>query len=178
MNTLLIGLLIGAGLIGVAYAYRVYSVRREEAKMKAEREAINDSLTGIGAMTGYSRNSSRQQNSKPAKAPLKAVPKSKVETTTANTPDDLMLFSAAYTSTTPTLTPVTYQEDDTRKFAGSGGTFDGGGASGNYDPAPTPSSSCDSGSSSSDSGSSYSSSSSDSSSSCSSSDSGSSGSSD
>lgn len=166
MSPLLIGLLVAGGVIAAMVAFRIISSRREEEKIKAERKAIDDSLTGIHTMTGYSRNSQRAKATVtplPASKTTKAAQK-RVEPSLDKTPDDLMLFSNTYASTTPT-----YTEDDTRKYAGGGGTFDGGGASGNWSPAPSQScdtessrassydsspSSCDSGSSSSDSGSS------------------------
>jgi len=178
-------------IIPVMIMYRRHTVAKHEAEMRAERELQDAVLIGTKTMRGAAHNSKRQPMSDNALAARDRATLRKVETSTTNTPDDLMLLSGAHlASTTSVPTPMSNYDDDTRKIVGGGGTFDGGGSSGDWTPpAPsTPSrssydsdsgsSSSSSGSSSYDSGSSYSSSSSsDSSSSSSSSDSGSSSSS-
>ena len=137
MSTLMISLLVGAGVIAAMVAYRIISSRREEAKFKAQQKAMEDSFTGIGSMTGYSRNTQRTMHYPKAATPV-ARPR-KVETTTDNTPDDLMLLSAAYASS-PTPVQIASTDDDLRKttLTGAGGTFDGGGSSGDWERTPTP----------------------------------------
>lgn len=142
-------LYLGAFLIiaiPVMVFYRRHTVAKAEAEMRAQTLLQDTVINGVKTMRGADHNAKRQ--------PMASNKKPKVERTTDNTPDDLLLFSNVHLASTPAQT--SNYDDETRKIAGGGGTFDGGGSSADW--SPSTSGSCEPSSGSTDSGSSSSSS--------------------
>ncbi len=127
MSNLLIALLVGAGIVGVVLIHGALNARREK-KLREVRERMESALAGVTMLAA------RARNNRSAASPVSST---KTQSSNQSSSSPSMNYTNPSFDTTAVPTMNWGDNDDhhksTTKFHGGGGTFDGGGASGDWD---------------------------------------------